>query len=108
MAQHMRADLFVDTRRQGPLPDDLPEAAAAHPFAAVADKEQGARPPFKNQRSGPLQVFLYCIPGRFAEGNHPFFATFSEDSNTAAAYIATVDGEGDQFRDPDAGGIEKM
>ncbi len=30
MAQHMRADLFVDTRRHGPLPDNLPEAAAAH------------------------------------------------------------------------------
>ena len=90
------------------FPDDLPEPAPAHPFFAVAYKEEGAAASFHYERSCLLHVAAYSFSCCVIKGNHPFLAALAHDSNMAVSQIAAGNRQADQFGDPESCSVEKV
>ena len=74
----------------------------------VADKEGVAAPALEDQRSCCSEVLLHDFPGRYAKRDESFLVALADHPDKAGGKITGGKGDGDQFRDPESGGVEKV
>jgi len=108
VAQHVGGDGLADGGCQCRFLDDLPETEPGHGAAPVADKKDVAAPALEDQRAGRFEVVVDDFPGRNAKRDEPFLVALADYPDEAGGEITGGKGDGDQFRDPDAGGVQEM
>jgi len=108
VTQHVRRDGFADSGCPRRVFDDLPETESGHGAAPVADKETIAAPALEDQRAGGREVMFDDFPGRNAERDESFLVALADHPDKAGGEVAGGKGDGDQLRNPDAGGVKEV
>jgi len=108
VAQHVRRDGLADSGCLRRFLDDLPEPEPGHGAAPVADKKDVAASALEDQWAGGLEVVLNDFPGRDAKGDEPFLVALADHPDKAGGEVAGGKGDGNQLRNPDAGGVQEM
>lgn len=108
MAQHVGTDPVPGSSLDGDAGDDLPEPVAGHGAAPVVQEQKGAGFFLDQLRPSLVKVVFDTFPGRLAKGHQPFFVALAQHPQMTAGHVAGLHRQADQFRDPQAGGIQEM
>ncbi|SVJ78689.1 Uncharacterised protein [Klebsiella pneumoniae] len=106
VAQGVRRNRRADRRHLRVMLDAMPEGLAGHLFAAQAGEQHVAGPPAEQVAAGLAQVAFEPADGFLAERHQALLAALAEHLDHALAQVDLLQGQADQFADPQAAGIQ--
>ncbi|MND49002.1 hypothetical protein D3C80_399380 [compost metagenome] len=106
MAQGVRRQRFVDAGDPGMVLDAMPEGLAGHLLATLAGEQDIAGATIEQFGAAIAQVALQPHHRLFAHGHQALLAALAHHPQHALAQVDLVEGQADQFGDPQAAGVK--